>query len=65
MDKVSMEFYGDADGRRVEMLITGDGSIEHYLETFRAFLMASGFHPADIDDELDEINSEINCRETW
>lgn len=37
---------------RIEVVIERDGDIEHAVDTFRAFLLAMGFHPETIDNEV-------------
>lgn len=35
--------YVHGESQKIELLVEGEGDIDHYLETFRAFLVASGF----------------------
>lgn len=45
----------------VELQISGDGDLEHYVDAFKAFLIAAGYHPQTVDEELEEINREMNA----
>ena len=37
----------------VKLAISGDGGLDHYIEAFKALLVAAGFHP-DMAAQLDK-----------
>jgi hypothetical protein len=60
MDRITMSFMGD-DEHNVEVSLTGDGCIDHYVEAFRGFLMASGYPPRMVSDLLGDVDVDINA----
>lgn len=52
MHRIEMTYIGKSSHfEEVKVSITSerDGSLEHAVDTFRAFLMGMGFHPETID----------------
>lgn len=48
-----MEFK-NYDGNHHRLQVDSDGSVESFMDTFRAFLYVCGFHPETISDLLNE-----------
>ena len=45
----------------VHLQISGDGDLEHYVDAFKAFLIAAGYHPETVDEEMEEINRAMDA----
>lgn len=58
------EYCVGEEPRNVSLTISGNGSTDHFAETFKAFCVASGFHQDTADEMLDEWSEEI-LRDEW
>ena len=45
-----LRFMSHHGNQTVEVAIHGDSSIDEVMEAFRAFLLAAGFHPENVDE---------------
>lgn len=56
----TLESYDRDDGDfHIQLQVNGEGDLDHYVDAFKAFLIAAGYHPETADDAIDEIMCEF------